>query len=321
MHQSVRDAFIPFTLPLEGRVRFMYLDIKSLVSTGIGNLLDADSAEHFGTNPVPLPDTFTLPWRDKNTGVPATRAEILAEWNTVKFSGTATATLAVKESITRLRIDDAAVDQLVMGKLASFETTLNARPPFADLQFWPADAQLGLFSMAWGLGPMFTFPKFQQAAAKGDFLTMAAECRMTEAGNPGVIPRNVRNGVLFTVADWNAAPPPGEFSTLIYEPGRSLAANMRGEGTFPFPIPLRREIGVQTALERLAGALSRPAYDPHGLDGVFGPGTIGALGAFQDDHGLPRTPGATRVADIGTGTVPAIEAELDDLGIGYWPGG
>ncbi|WP_406429963.1 hypothetical protein, partial [Streptomyces sp. NBC_00631] len=80
MHQSVRDAFIPFNAPLEGRVQFMYLDIKSLVSTGVGNLLDADDPQHFGTNPNPLPDIFTLGWHDKDTLAPATRAEILQEY-------------------------------------------------------------------------------------------------------------------------------------------------------------------------------------------------------------------------------------------------
>ncbi|MFF0476588.1 hypothetical protein [Streptomyces sp. NPDC004284] len=77
MYQSVWDAFIPFSAPLEGRVQFMHLDVKSLVSTGVGNLLDADDPQHFGTNPKPLPDIFTLEWYDKDTLAPATRAEIL----------------------------------------------------------------------------------------------------------------------------------------------------------------------------------------------------------------------------------------------------
>jgi hypothetical protein len=40
MYQTVADAFLPFTIPLEGKVNFMYLDVLSLVSTGIGNLLE-----------------------------------------------------------------------------------------------------------------------------------------------------------------------------------------------------------------------------------------------------------------------------------------
>ena len=89
MHQSVEDAFLQFDEPLEGRVHFMYLDVKSLVSTGVGNLLDQDDPNHFGAYPQPLPGIFTLDWRDKNTDSPASSAEILQEYQTVKFSGTA----------------------------------------------------------------------------------------------------------------------------------------------------------------------------------------------------------------------------------------
>src|SRR3712207_9280830 len=95
----------------------MYLDVKSLVSTGVGNLLDADDMNNFGSNPHLLPDAFTLGWFDKDTGAPASDAEIEQEYQTVKFSGTAFATLAQKEAITRLRITDQAINQLVMSKL------------------------------------------------------------------------------------------------------------------------------------------------------------------------------------------------------------
>lgn len=324
MHQSVADAFFPFSTQLEGRVPFMYLDVKSLVSTGIGNLLDADDPAHIGSHPVPLADTFTAGWFDKDSGAVASTQEITDEWNHVKFSGTALRPLRPdKEAITRLRISDASIDTLVRGKLSSFETTLRGRAPFALLDSWPADAQLGLFSMAWGLGPLFHFPKFQAAAAIQDWETMAAECRMTETGNPGVIPRNVRNQILFTIAWWMAAPPPGEFSALVYDPtlsannpAQSLADNMRAN---TFPIPIKLDIGLQTALERLAVDLSRPAYDPNGLDGVFGPGTRNAITAFQRDHGLSQTPSASHIADVGQGTVNALIAELDALQISHWP--
>jgi hypothetical protein len=313
LHQSVREAFIPFSQPREGRVRFMYLDIKSLVSTGVGNLLDADNPSAFGSNPHLLPDAFTLGWFDKNTGTPASNAEIEQEYQTVKFSGTALASLAQKEAITRLRITDQAIDQLVMGKLNSFETTLRGRPPFAGLDNWPADGQLGLFSMAWAMGPMFNFPNFQAAAASGDWLKMARECRMSEAGNPGVIPRNVRNGLLFTIADWMAAPPPGDFTQLVFDPTLSqdrtiqLAANMRSNN---FPIPLNLAVGLQRALEVLG-------FNPNGLDGVIGPGTRAALTSFQRANGLPETPNAQTIDDVGTGSVQALAAQLGE-GV-FWP--
>jgi hypothetical protein len=314
--QSVQDAFIAFTTPMEGRVPFMYLDVKSLVSTGVGNLLDADSGEHFGTNPQPLPDIFTLEWFDKDTRAIASHSEIEDEYRTVKFSGTAHASLKQKEDITRLRISDQTIDDLVLRKLFSFEDTLRNRPAFTLLDEWPADGQLGLFSMAWALGPAFRFPKFEAAAAAQDWLTMARECRMTEAGNPGVIPRNVRNRLLFTLADWMAAPPPGEFSALVYDPfvhsnshSRNLAENLRSQN---LPIFLSLIVGLQTALERLG-------FDPNGLDGVVGPGLRSALGSFQSSQGLPATSNFTTIDDLDTATHDAIIARLDEQGVSHFP--
>ncbi|MEU0646058.1 peptidoglycan-binding domain-containing protein [Streptomyces umbrinus] len=309
MHDSVRDAFLPFSTPLEGRVRFMYLDVKSLVSTGVGNLLDADDPSNFGSNPQPLPDIFTLGWFDPATQAEATNAEILTEYQTVKFSGTALKPLDKKEEITRLRITDTAINTLVTGKLASFETTLKGRPPFAALENWPADGQLGLLSMAWAMGPHFQFPKFQNAARDGEWLTMAKECRMTEAGNPGVIPRNVRNGLLFTLAGWMAAPPEGDFTQLLYDPSRKLDANMRS-GTFP--IPMNLTIGLQTALEALN-------FNPNGLDGVAGNGTRTALKSFQAANQLTQTPSIQGIQDVPPETLNSIAQHLDDEGISHFP--
>jgi hypothetical protein len=51
----------------------MYLDVKSLVSTGIGNLLDADHPNNVGSNPHLLPDAFMLEWFDMLPRTPAAR--------------------------------------------------------------------------------------------------------------------------------------------------------------------------------------------------------------------------------------------------------
>ncbi|MER7541201.1 peptidoglycan-binding domain-containing protein [Streptomyces sp. NPDC097704] len=309
MHQSVWDAFIPFSAPLEGRVQFMYLDVKSLVSTGVGNLLDADDPQTFGTNPTPLPDIFTLEWYDKDTLAPATHGEILQEYKNVKFSNTAHDTIGQKETITRLRISNASIDGLVGSKLSQFERYLLGRTDFADLENWPADAQLGLFSMAWALGPAFKFPKFQEAARQQNWLIMARESKMTEQGNPGVIPRNVRNSLLFTLGDWNAAPPAGDLSQLVYDVSLALDANMRSGD---FPVPLNLAIGVQTALETLA-------FDPQGLDGVFGSNTRTALTSFQSSKRLETTPGATGIDDVPEETIEALAEELQAQGFPHHP--
>jgi hypothetical protein len=302
MYQSVADAFLPFTIPLEGKVNFMYLDVKSLVSTGIGNLLEQ--------NDQPLPDTFSLDWSDKITHIPASQDQIAEEWQTVNNSGTALASLAQKEAITHLVASDGSIQDLCVTKLNSFENTLVNRPDFADLESWPADAQLGIFSMSWALGPAFRFPNFQAAARNRDWLTAARECKMSEAGNPGVIPRNVRNGLLFTLAYWMESPPPAEdFSVLVYDPTVKLADNMRSGN---FPVPLNLAIGVQTALEMLG-------FNPNGLDGVFGQGTRTALSNYQASNGLSQTPNASSIDDVPSETIDSLAAGLDAADISHIP--
>ncbi|MFF0476587.1 peptidoglycan-binding protein [Streptomyces sp. NPDC004284] len=194
-------------------------------------------------------------------------------------------------------------------RLSEFEHYLLGRTDFEDLESWPADAQLGLFSMAWALGPAFKFPKFQTAARQQDWLTTARESKMTETGNAGVIPRNVRNALLFTLADWNAVPPPGDLSQLVYDVSLALDANMRSGN---FPIPLNLAIGVQTALETLG-------FDPHGLDGVFGNNTRTALTSFQSSKGLKTTPTAAGIDDVPEETIHALADELQTEGFAHYP--
>ncbi|MET7573164.1 peptidoglycan-binding protein [Streptomyces sp. NPDC005492] len=275
----------------------------------MGNLLDADSSEHFGTNPSPLPDIFALGWFDKNTRAPANREEIEEEYRQVKFSGTNLAPLGQKEQITRLRISDEDIDSLVTAKLDSFEATLKGRAPFTGFDDWPADGQLGLLSMAWAMGPLFNFPKFQGAAAQSDWTTMARECKMTEAGNPGVIPRNIRNALLFSLAGWTSSQGGADFSQLIYDPTQKLDANMRSGA---FPVPLELAVGVQTALETLG-------FNPNGLDGIIGPGTRSALTSFQSSVGLSQTPDVGSVDDIPPDTVSALATGLDGKAVQHFP--
>ncbi|MGW1987784.1 peptidoglycan-binding domain-containing protein [Streptomyces collinus] len=309
MYPSVNAAFLPFSEPLEGRLNFMYLDVKRLVSTGVGNLLDADDPDVFGSNPVPLADIFTVDWFDKDTLAKADASEISHEYTKVKFSGTELSTVAQKKAITRLRISDEDINNLCARKLATFEVKLKARAPFADLDNWPADAQLGLFSMTWAMGPGFKFPLFLSAATIGDWLTMASQCKMKEKGNPGVIPRNVRNGLLFTLAGWMAAPPPGDFTQLVYDPGLKLDANMRSGH---FPVPLNLAIGLQTALEMLG-------HNPNGLDGIIGSGTRNALNDFELANGLPPTTTLHSIDDVPQQTIDALAAGLDDAGVSHFP--
>lgn len=179
MRDPVRAAFRDFTARFEGKVFWLYLDVLGLVTTGIGNLVD------------PLPAALSLPWHNAD-GSPADQATIIAAWEKVKAAQT------MKKlgggafaKLTTIRLDDAGVDQLVAGRLATDDAYLSKR--FARYEQWPADAQLGVLSMAWAMGPGFSFPKFEAAVSALDFATAATDCAINATGNPGVVPRNAAN--------------------------------------------------------------------------------------------------------------------------------
>jgi hypothetical protein len=161
LYQSVQEAFIPFSTRFEGRVTHMYLDVKGLVTVGIGNLID----------PVDL--ALALPFVHKQDESPATQDEIRAEWESLKADKDelAKAGWTACTPRTQLKLTDQDLDALVLSKAAQFEATLRSTTPeFASFDSWPADAQLGVLSMAWAMGPAFGngWPNFRAAVATGD---------------------------------------------------------------------------------------------------------------------------------------------------------
>lgn len=198
MHPAVRASFLTFTQPLEGRVPYMYLDILGLVTTGVGNLIDPSS------------EAVKLPWTIGPNGEPASREAIRADWDALK-NRQDLRRLHHKYAapITRCRLSEAAIDALVLGKLAANVAHMTTKhfPGFAG---WPADAQIGACSMAWACGPGFpaTFKNFARAANAGDWLAAAAACAIRdglntpqlEDDNLGIVPRNKANRLCFTNA-------------------------------------------------------------------------------------------------------------------------
>jgi GH24 family phage-related lysozyme (muramidase) len=185
----VRDVFLGFTTRFEGRVRWMYLDVKGLVTIGVGNLIDPEG------------QALGLPFIRKRDRAPASVEEIRSEWRRIKSEQSlARRGYRAAESITELELTDDAIDNLVLGKLDANETTL--RRTFPEWAEWPADARLGALSMAWALGAGFPaqYPKFTAAARTRDWTLAAAQCHISEAGNPGVAARNEANFRLFTNA-------------------------------------------------------------------------------------------------------------------------
>jgi GH24 family phage-related lysozyme (muramidase) len=196
MQDSVRAAWCDFNRSLEGWISWMYLDVKGLVTTGMGNLID------------PMATALGLPWVD-GAGNPAGQNDIAAEWQAVKNNhALAHQGAQAARAVTQLRLSDADIQVLVLDKLDHNERILKANPAFANFDAWPADAQLGLLSMAWAMGPGFGpgFPHFSQAVSAGDFATAAADCQMNATGNPGLVRRNAANRQAFLYAATAANP-------------------------------------------------------------------------------------------------------------------
>lgn len=191
MKPAVRAAWLPFNAPLEGVCSWMYLDIKGLVTTGMGNLID------------PLSAALPLPWLTTDGGVAESPA-ISAEWEKVK------STLALAhqgaqsaKTLTTLHLSDAGVNSLVDGALLRTKDILLTFQAFEAFPSWPADAQLGILSMAWAMGPGFGshFPLFSQAMAAGEFDTAAGNCDIdTMGGKAPLVRRNLLNKRAFQAA-------------------------------------------------------------------------------------------------------------------------
>lgn len=197
MFPAVQSAFPKFSQMFEGRVAYMYVDVKQLVTVGVGNLID------------PVATAQALPFRFKNKpgisapGSPATPDQIAAEWQIIKNDlSLATRGFKACEPLTQLELSDVAIDALIIDRLTKNESVLKRQQWFQNFETWPADAQLGLLSMSWAMGPggPGAFPQFRAACQNLAFNTAATECKMNEAGNPGLVPRNQANVTLFSNA-------------------------------------------------------------------------------------------------------------------------
>jgi hypothetical protein len=190
MQPAVRNAWRAFNQPFEGLTSWMYLDIRGLVTTGMGNLID------------PLPAALELTWRHEDDTA-AAQADVIAEWNRIKENiALAHQGALAARAIASLHLADSDINALILRRLASDEAIVKAYPAFAGLEEWPADAQLGLMSMAWAMGAGFGphFPNFSHACAARDFATAATDCEMDASANPALARRNAADRQAFLLA-------------------------------------------------------------------------------------------------------------------------
>lgn len=183
MHQSVMDAFVPFSSPLEGVCKNLYADVKGLLTTAIGCLVD------------PMQMALMLPWVMPD-GSPASQVEIARQWAAFKAQPGLKDYPALSKTVlgaTTMRLTDDGVLRLVSQRLLANEAVL--RGYFPNWDRFPADAQLACCSMAWAVGAGYphTFGNFRAAANAQNWTSAMAACDIQTAGNAGIIPRNAAN--------------------------------------------------------------------------------------------------------------------------------
>lgn len=213
MKPECETEFWTMTEKHEGKVFCLYLDVLGLVTTAIGNLCEDVHV------------AMSLPF-GRLDGTRATPDDIRAEHAHVKaqFCGMKGAEQKGKScpwralgktclahqgwraamGATKLRLTDDGLKQVVLAKMREHDKDLLAQYP--AFESWPWQAQLATHSMAWACGSRFGgnhrggFPRLKQLLLAGNFAEAANQCHINEAGNPGVIARNVRNKALYREA-------------------------------------------------------------------------------------------------------------------------
>lgn len=264
LRQTVIEPFYTYTVGKEGFTPFGYADTLNMVSSVIGNLLDAGEFDPDTSKPMAerarnnnevsahaMAPWMALPWKHKGAGWTArnpvatdlaTDAEKAAEWTRIKrlnevepnFSQRGGFAYAPSSQLT-LSLDD--VHNIFAKTVRDFAEVLTGYlPNFAE---WPADAQFAAMSMAWGMGPNFpkTFKAWAKAATALDFDRAAEESffRYVSGGTKDKrLGRNADNEQMFK----NAARVVREFGdrdTLVFNVAGGAPTGPVASGPKPSP--------------------------------------------------------------------------------------
>jgi hypothetical protein len=177
----IRDTFFDFTAQREGFTPFMYADTLNLVTTGVGNLIDAGPRNGFDISAGAMAPAMGLPWKFKAPGWTsknpvasgaASATDIREAWIRTKLQEEQIPGFNQKggfayAGLTPLTLDLDGLRALFNRTLASFDKVIASRYP--GYETWPADAQQMILSMAWAMGPAFNFPAFKDAVDRRDF--------------------------------------------------------------------------------------------------------------------------------------------------------
>lgn len=247
------EQYHAFSAPLEGRVPVMYCDCLGLITTGVGNLINTEW------------QAKALPWLLVDGSV-ADTADVMADWQKLAAGRAyyAARKWTVYAKAMRCHLAEETIDALCQRQLASNEVAYRKR--WADYGSFPADAQLAIHSMGWAVGAGFyqKFPNLATCIDRQDWEGAVASCKIREAGNPGVVPRNAKNRFCFH----NAA--------IVRAQGLS-ADELHWPSVAPTVSDLA-EVGAAARAEKAEAELAEAAWAAHELSrGAVVPGAGRAL--------------------------------------------
>lgn len=195
---QVRAGWLAFCAPLEGgaEVDVMFRDIRGLVTTGEGILIDSPHA------------AAAIRWV-RADGSPAALSDVAAEWWRVKalpparvwsyYSGAAHG--------AALRLAPGEVERITLDRLdADVEVLTRRWPAFGS---FPAPAQAAILALAWAVGPGSTgagitnpheWPHFDADVDRQDWRACAVAGQLRWSDNPGARPRDLCVSALFLLA-------------------------------------------------------------------------------------------------------------------------
>jgi hypothetical protein len=211
MRSTVEAIWLAYSEDLEGRCTWLYCDVRGLVTTAIGNLVDTPER------------ALALPWI-MPSGELAHESQVRLDWSAVKnygkriiASNLSMGTAVMQKRMTIVRLGQKSIDQLVMRQLRANAAYL--RKLLSNWDTAPSDAQLATLSLAWAVGAGLdqVRPRFVQAFLAEDWLVAASEALLSVKNNAGVAARNVKQTLCFE----NAAlvKTRGEDPALLYWPG------------------------------------------------------------------------------------------------------